>query len=136
MLTCKLCSLVSVILNLGLGVRSQFFFFPVLHTVYSQNIFPILTETFTCPFIFWLPEGFVMSKDGRCQPASLALNTSGSLPRWLRELGGSDRFLDSCFLQLILAELFWRDYSFFSPSYQDSDGAVPSSAATEYRKQN
>lgn len=49
----------------------------------------------------------------------------------LKELGGSDHFLDSYFLQLMLAELFWRDYSFLSPSYRDSDAAVVSSAGTE-----
>jgi len=54
----------------------------------------------------------------------------------VKELGRSEHFLDSCVLQLMLAELFWRDYSFLSPSYRDSDAAVASSAATEYRNQN
>lgn len=84
-------------------------------------------------------KGLLMDKGGRCQ----SVNQCGGFKYQrepslvvVKELGGSDRFLDNCYLQVMLAELFWRDDSFLSPSCQDSDAAVRSSAGTEKTELN
>lgn len=65
-------------------------------------------------------KGIFMDKGGRCQ----SVNQCGGFkyqrePSLLvvRELGRSDHLLDNCYLQVMLAELFWRDDSLLSLSY-------------------
>lgn len=69
-------------------------FFPILSTECSQNILLVLTETFTCSFTFWLPDS---GKAGRCQSAGQWGGIKPQQPPSLlvvKELGGSDHFLD------------------------------------------
>lgn len=123
MLTCKLSCMGSVMLNSGLGVLSFcLFIYFILDTEclrtsswFSPAFSPSGCQTWA---------GIFMNKVGRCQWGSIKYQQQPSL-MVMEELGRPWSELQiSCFVLLMLADCFWKNYSFLSLSHWESDAAV------------
>lgn len=127
MLTCKLSCIVSVMLNSGLGVLSVRLFLSFILDTECLRTTSWFSPAFS-PSGCQTWEGISMHRVGRCQSASqwgsIKYQQQPSL-MVMEELGRPWSELQiSCFMLLMLADCFWRNYSFLSLSHWESDAAV------------